>query len=564
MKSSHFNSPARKLNHSILRNWKESLALGTICTLLSAIPVLAAEKLYLTYGPLKLSVRVASLETFAKEGKINKDLEFYLGRATPEQQAKFREALLERADLDPLLVSRFFNTEIGEDILTRVGKAIAIEGGRNGKYALRGALVQAALDPQGLTLLNFLQKLPTNMQFQGELILDAAEAVEKVILATETFIKEMEKLTAMEAAAEPPVDFSALPDLRQPGEYGVEKETWLLTDEIRKRKFYVDVYKPQRWRAGKTPVVILSHGLASRPEDFSETAEHLTSYGYVVALPQHPGSDTKQAKALLEGYSREVFDVNEFINRPKDISYVIDELERRNQDQFEGQIALDSVGVAGHSFGGYTALAVAGAQIDFEYLEQECNRQFGGLNTSLLLQCRALELPRQAYNFRDSRVKAVFAGNPVNSSIFGPKGLSKIQIPVLIGAGTYDPATPFIFEQVRSFPWLTTPNKYLAAVEGQAHVNFSQLDGEMKQAIESVENLTLPSPELIANYARSMQVAFFEVYIANNSEIRPYLQSSYAEYLSQGETFKLDFISAASSDKLAEAIEKFKREHKIR
>jgi predicted dienelactone hydrolase len=560
MKTSHFNPPARKSNPSIFRNWREFLALGTFFTLLNAIPVWAAEKLYLTYGPMKLSVSVASLETFAKEGKINKDLEFYLGRATPEQQAKFREALLERADLDPLLVSRFFNTEIGEDILAQIGKFITIEGGSNGKYALRGALVQAALDPQGLTLLNFLQKLPTNMQLQGELMLDGAEAAEKVILATEGCIEEMKKLTVMEAKAGSPVDFSTLPDLRQPGGYGVEKETWLLADESRKRQFYVDVYKPQRWRAGKTPVVIISHGLASRPEDFAKEAEHLSSYGYVVALPQHPGSDTQQAKALLEGYAREVFDLNEFINRPKDISYVIDELERRNQDQFEGRLALDSVGVGGHSFGGYTALAVAGAEIDFENLEQECKRQLSGLNTSLLLQCRALALPRQAYNLRDSRVQAIYAVNPVNSSIFGQKGLSKIQIPVWIGAGTYDPATPLVFEQVRSFLWLSAPNKYLAVVEGQAHVDFSQLDAEITDAIASVENLTLPSPQLIASYTHSMQVAFFEVYISDRNDFRPYLQPSYAEYLSQNEPFKLYLLDAISSDKFAEAMEKFKRE----
>jgi predicted dienelactone hydrolase len=77
-------------------------------------------------------------------------------------------------------------------------------------------------------------------------------------------------------------------DLRQPGPYGFQKETWQLTDQSRNRKFYVDVYKPQRWREGKTPVVIASHGLASNPADFTEAGQHLASYGYVVAIPQHP------------------------------------------------------------------------------------------------------------------------------------------------------------------------------------------------------------------------------------------------------------------------------------
>jgi predicted dienelactone hydrolase len=263
----------------------------------------------------------------------------------------------------------------------------------------------------------------------------------------------------------------------------------------------------------------------------------------------------------LEGYHRDTFDVNDFINRPKDISYVIDELQRRNQSEFQGKLDLENVGVTGHSFGGYTALAVAGAQIDFAYLQQECDRQYNGLDTALLLECRALELPRQVYNFRDSRVKAVFAANPVNRAIFGPQGLSKISIPVLLAAGSYDPATPVVFEQAGSFTWLTTPNKYLAMIEGQAHVNFSELDGGMKKTIDSVGDLTLPSQDLISNYANSLKLAFFGVYISNNNRYRPYLQSSYAEYLSQNEQFKLDLISGASSNDLAAAIEKFKLEH---
>jgi hypothetical protein len=171
---------------SILQNWKRYLSLGILSAFVTTIPVIAAEKLFLIYGPLKLSLRVSSLEQFATEGTINKDLEFYLGKANPEQQAKFREALTEKAPVDPLLISRFFNTEIGEDILKRLGKGFTIEGGRNGEYALRGALVQAALDPEaGLTLINFFEKLPVNIEFQGDFILEGSKKFDQVILATE-------------------------------------------------------------------------------------------------------------------------------------------------------------------------------------------------------------------------------------------------------------------------------------------------------------------------------------------------------------------------------------------
>jgi len=228
--------------------------------------------------------------------------------------------------------------------------------------------------------------------------------------------------------------------LRQRGSFQVKKEVWNLTDSSRNRSLYVNVYIPQTFREDKTPVIIFSHGLASRPEDYAQAIEHLASYGFLVAVPQHPGSDTQYLQGTLGGYYRNIFDGNEFINRPKDISFVIDELARRNASQFQGKLDLTNVGVAGHSFGGYTSLAVAGAQIDFDNLAQDCNRPYSGINIAILLECRALELPRQVYNFRDERVAAVFAANPVNRSIFGEKGLSKISIPVLLGSGSYDPA----------------------------------------------------------------------------------------------------------------------------
>jgi predicted dienelactone hydrolase len=366
----------------------------------------------------------------------------------------------------------------------------------------------------------------------------------------------MAQLSA-QAAQSSSVNFIQLPDLRQPGTFNFRKETFTLTDSVRQRTFYVILYLPKTWRTGKTPVALLSHGLGSRPEDFESVAEHLASYGYVVAIPQHPGSDTQRKQALFKGFSREVFDIDDFLERPKDISAVIDELERRNQTEFGGRLDLENVGVAGHSFGAYTALAVAGAEINFDYLESVCDRPFRGLNISLFLQCRALSLPRQTYQFRDSRVKAVLAKNPFYSGIFGQKGLAPIQIPVAIVGGKFDPATPFVLEQVSAFTWLTTPNKYLGLKEGQAHVNLSQLDAGITQGLEALPQLELAESELLDSYLNPMIVAFFEVHIANNAQFRPYLTSAYGEYLSQNQPFKFYWIDSSSQPALLQAKEDF-------
>lgn len=108
------------------------LGLASACLTLTSLPVKAAEKLLFTYGPIKLSVDVESLEVFAQDGTINEDLEQYLKRISPEDQEKFRAALNKKVDIDGVKISRFLNSNMGQDILLRLGKGITLEGGENG------------------------------------------------------------------------------------------------------------------------------------------------------------------------------------------------------------------------------------------------------------------------------------------------------------------------------------------------------------------------------------------------------------------------------------------------
>ena len=76
------------------------------------------------------------------------------------------------------------------------------------------------------------------------------------------------------------------------------------------------LYKPPTWREGKTPVVVASHGLASNHQYYEDDAKHLATYGYVVVVPQHPGSDSIYLEDMLQGYHTDVFNLKEFIDRP--------------------------------------------------------------------------------------------------------------------------------------------------------------------------------------------------------------------------------------------------------
>ena len=545
--------------------WWSSLTCGVITTLALGMPLKAAENIILSYGPLEFTLKVNSLASFAKDGTIDEKLGQYLSLAkvTEPEKKLFRKSLNEKPGVDPKVVSRFFGTEIGKDVLRQFGAFLTLPDGSNGKANLKQGMVQAAASSEGFTLLNTLEQMPQDIKIDGQGVLALTKRAKLVVEATKLFSSELAELSAAEAAQDTPVDFSSQPDLRQLGPHKVTQQTWTLTDAKRDRTFFVEVYVPQKWRSEKVPVIVISHGLSSEPAAFVNSAQKLASYGFVVAVPQHPGSDTSQVQRLLAGKSDRVFLLNEFIDRPLDISYVIDELERRNAQDFEGRLALAQVGVMGHSFGGYTALAIAGATLDLDHLKDVCTRELRALNTSLLLQCRALDLPPRTYNFRDPRVISVLVANPVNSAIFGPQGMGQIQIPVFVGAGSYDPATPFVFEQVQSFPWLKTPHRYLMMIEGQAHVDTSKLDAGVTQLIDSVPGLTLPSPQLISAYFNTMIVAFAEVHVVNNAEYSVYLEPAYVQYLSQGQQFKAHMITQESSTPLNTAIEAFRKKHNL-
>ncbi|MFM7573391.1 MAG: alpha/beta hydrolase [Snowella sp.] len=548
--------------------WFRPLVLAVASALITALPVKAAERIFFTYPPVHVSIRTASIEKFANEGIVDGNLRFYLDLLgiTAEQRVELREALNKRLEIDPIQLSRFFNTSMGERILARIGSLVTIQGGRNGVKAIRGAMISAALDPEGLTAINFLRKLPTDMQIQGQLVLEAVQATKIIVDATQEFIVRMAKFSAQEAATQTPADFAKLIDPRKPDPYGVQpKLRWQLADKSRNRNFYVDIYQPQRQKAGKTPVIVFSHGLASRPEDFATVGEHLASYGYLVIMPQHPGSDFQQAQALLSGLSREVFYQNEFLDRPKDISYVLDELERRNQREFSDRLDLSSVGIIGHSFGGTTALLVAGAEFDWQNLKRDCGPA-NYPNTSLFLQCQALDLPQDQYSFRDERITSVFTLNPVTSALFGREGLAKVKIPVVLLAGSFDPAAPAVLEQMRTFPWLGSADKYLVLSDGQAHVDFSQLDAGVSDLLGSMGDLTLPSPDLLNTYRDGLLVPFFEVYLSKNPEFKPFIESysSYAQHLSQGQEFKIYLISGKSTQALVDEMQQFRASRGLR
>ncbi|MEA5580749.1 alpha/beta hydrolase [Nodularia harveyana UHCC-0300] len=551
----------------------QSLTIGILSILATATPGLGAERISFFYPPYgEFSLTVEALEIFAQQGKITNEFSFYANRANPLQLAQLRELLQEKFKVTPTLVSQVTYSPIGEDLVQRLGSLLRTESGQNGFYALRSALILAADNPEGLTVLNLLRQFPSptvrlnfteGLKLVDELsqVLETRDKVVTWIQQEAIAIAQTAPLTPLNATATNPiVNFTQQPDLRSPGKFTWQRKEFILRDQSRDRTIPTYLYLPTATSSPEQPsppfpLIVISHGVASDRSSFAYLAEHLVSYGFAVAVLEHPGSNAERVERYLTGLAGPL-EAKEFINRPLDIKFLLDQLEiqQKLNPDLKGKLNLQQVGAIGQSFGGYTVLSLAGAKINFPQLEKDCNPKISSFNLSLFLQCQVTELPVQDYQLQDDRIQAVLAINPLSSSIFGASELSQIKIPVMIVAASQDIAAPIVSEQVRPFTWLTTSNKYLVLIENATHFSAIAPATPENDVLPIPPALLGPNPAPVYSYLKALNVAFWEQHLLNRPEYSLYLQPAYGEYLSQP-PLNLSLLNSFSADQLSHKLQ---------
>jgi predicted dienelactone hydrolase len=485
--------------------------------LLSSVAT-AAERVYATYGFIELAIPVKDLEVYAVEGRLSPTLQTYAKYLKPAQLQDLREVLKKRIELSSEVISQFLYTPTGEKLLERASTLIKAKSQGSSIQALRSAMILASTDPQGLTVLSLLRNYPdTGIQVDVAQGVEVFQGVRKLVQQTNTAISLVQQQSDVAAKSGPAAGMQDLLTLRQPGKLSWQVFPLALTDSRPQRiQYAADVYMPKLPSLKPLPIVVISHGLGSGRTSFRYFAEHLASHGYAVAVPEHPGSSSQQFAALLDGKAADVSKPTEFLDRPMDVSYLLDELSRLSltDDRFKGRLNFKQVGVMGQSFGGYTALALAGATFDFQRLQQDCGPLLSkSLNVSLLLQCQVQQLPKKDYVLRDPRIKAIIAVNPLSGSVFGPKGYQTIQAPVMIISGTQDSIAPPLAEQIEPFTWLPSIEKRLVLVDGATH--FSTIDElqPMEKVFVTPKELIGRTPDVARSYLKSLGLAFFRTYV---------------------------------------------------
>lgn len=532
------------------------LLLSGMCSVAVARPAPAADTIYISAGPIEIPVSVEALGSFADTGQVSPELMSTVGRLDQSSQERLRQRLTKPLAVDPFSFSQLAYSYLGDDFLQRLGAIVRTGAHQNGFLASRAAMIMAAQDPQGMTLIGIIRHFPTDIRISAGDILYLERQFQAFGEYKAAALQAIQQQSQQEIAAMGPIDFAQRRDLRQPGPFTVRQQTLTLVDPNRtspysdtERRFDVDLYLPQISQAA--PVVVISHGWGGNKRDFAFLGQHLASYGFAVAIPQHVGSDYIFQQRFLAGMFYDEMSPQEYIDRPQDISYTLDQLEQMDRPgaPLAGRLDLDRVGMIGHSLGGYTALAVAGAPLNYGLLEQGCSPDRPPVfNLSYYLQCRAAQLPPGPSNFGDPRVDAVMALNPVTSLVQGPTGMADIKIPVLLETGTVDMLAPAIQEQIHPFTWLTTDQKYLMVMDPAAHSSIIQTQIQDHDPYAGVG----PNTPLGSIYARAIATAFMQVYVAGDPGYRPYLSAAYAAYLST-EPMALTLVQSLTADQLETA-----------
>jgi predicted dienelactone hydrolase len=196
----------------------------------------------------------------------------------------------------------------------------------------------------------------------------------------------------------------------------------------------------------------------------------------------------------MEAMRQAAKDLRNSINRPLDVRFAIDQMEKMNRDKgpLQGRLDLGRVGMAGHSFGAWTTLAVIG----------EVFVGVGGRESSLT----------------DPRIKAAIAMSaPVPGDKTKPdQEFGHIKVPCLHMTGTLDDSP--IGETVakdRRLPYdhMRGADQYLVIFTGGDHMIFSgrgRLAGGEKDS-------------LFQDLIRPATTAFWDAYLKDDKSAKAFL-----------------------------------------
>lgn len=291
----------------------------------------------------------------------------------------------------------------------------------------------------------------------------------------------------------------------------IERAVW--HDAKRDRDVPVKIYSPATTNIAH-PVIIYSHGLGGSREGYQYLGRYWAAHGYVTIHLQHLGSDEAvwRDTGLLKrkrAMQRSAADPKNAINRPRDVSFAIDELERLYNDSpvWKQRLDLNRIGVAGHSFGAFTTLASAGQKFQ--------------------------PVTAKAGSFADPRVKAAIpmsAPTPKNKSRLD-EVYAGVKIPCLHMTGTKDssPIGDTTAEERRlPFDHCKNSDQFLITFKDGDHMIFSGRNTRAE-----------PSDERFQRLIQQSSTAFWDAYLRDDAKAKSWLTDDFKRVLDDAGQFEM-------------------------
>ena len=281
-----------------------------------------------------------------------------------------------------------------------------------------------------------------------------------------------------------------------------------LIDPARGRKVLTRVYAPAE--PGRYPTIIFSHGFSSDLGAFSNTARRWAEHGHVVLHPTHADSlaypdaivDPREAETVrrviagratgVDAETRRAFVRvldNPFYleHRLADVAFLLRSLRGDGSldERVVARVDDSRLGMAGHSYGAYTTLVIAGARLE---------RDSAALADPLL---------------KGFKAAIAISGQGAGRMFFSDRSFASIKMPLFMITGTNDMGaaaeTPVWRQQ--AFRDSQPGFKYSAVLDGFAHIEF---DPPPDDAVRGATGETL----------RQMQLEFWGAFLRDHAEGR--------------------------------------------
>jgi predicted dienelactone hydrolase len=284
--------------------------------------------------------------------------------------------------------------------------------------------------------------------------------------------------------------------------FGSCYRSFLMTDplsRLSKPAFCAVEDAPPDRSSAPYPVVVLSHGNGSQKEAHSFVFEYLASHGFVAVGFDHAGNtgpgQTEPEDELMS------------VTRALDVSFVIDKLVESfagGEGALSGLGDPERIGVAGHSWGGHTALSIAGIRYSFDVIEEDCKNG----DEPDRYYCPLLDHREEIEDeIPDPRVKAVLTyAHDAGHQVSGPncRGAAGITIPFMQILGDSDGFISVQEDGYDCYEKAAGP-ACIVVLEGAGHLGYTVLGDEGTLGADRIFDLV-----------RWYSAAFFRAHLAGD------------------------------------------------